>query len=396
MKFSVILSDFQKVLAKTMPAMPRKSTIPVLEHLNFSLKGNTLTVISTDQDITIMSTIEVTGEEDGGILVPGRRLSEMVSKFDKVGSLEFATSDETFEIKINSQNGKYKMKGLDPDEYLDLPELFGSEKPVVEIKDGVPEIVSGNSLSAYFNQADFSKLCDKSVFAVSKDDYRPAMTGVFFEFSGDSVTAVATDSYRLSKVTLKSEKALYPNDFSIIIPARAIELFKKVDGNVVLSFIETMKRITHARFDLNDTVIISKVIDEKFPPYRSVIPTEPKFHVILNEGEFVKAVNRIGSITNQNSHQIRVVFDGNTVSISGEDEDSGSAGTETINCDYTGDSILFGFNFKYLEEALQHTESEIDNTEVIVSFTEPNKPVLIKANKEHSDVLMLVMPVRLG
>jgi len=396
MKFTVTISDFQRALLKTLPAMPRKSTLPVLEHLNFSLKDNTLTIISTDQDITIMSVLEVTGEEDGGVLVPGRRLSEVVKAFGDLGSFEFSTNPENFEIKIRTTTGKFVMKGLNPEEYLDLPELFESEKPVVIINDGVGEVVPGKAHSAYFTGEEISKLCEKTVFAVSKDEYRPAMTGVFFEFNGETVTSVATDSYRLSKVSLTAEKAKYPNDFNVIIPSRSIELMKKADSNVVISFVETMKKITHARFDYEDTVMITRIIDEKFPPYKSVIPQEPKYHVVINQNDLLKAIKRVAIFANTNSNQIKVVFEENTIILTGEDEDSGSQGNETLTCDYTGEPMLIGFNFHYLEEALQNLNSELDNDLIIMSFTEANKPILIRANKEDTNVLMLVMPVRLG
>ncbi len=396
MKFSASISEFRNILNKTLPAMPRKSTMPILEHLSFSLEGNELTIIATDQEITIKTKMTVTGIEDGSVLVPGKRLSEIMRAFNDIGTFEFESDLSNFETKLSTVSGKYLMKGLDPNDYIDLPELFESEKPFVEIGETKSEKDSGKAPSAFFTNTEMSLLCEKTYFAVSKDEYKPAMTGVLFQFSGDLVNSVATDSFRLAKISIKKDNVIYPQDFTVIIPLRAVELLRKSENDVLMSFIESFKKVTHARFDFDDTVMITRIIDEKFPPYESVIPKESKFQAVVNLNDFMQAIKRVAICSNQTSHQIRLNFDSKQLIVTGEDEETGSYGKELINCDFNGEAVTIGFNFRYLEEALSTFNSEVTNDMVVLSFTEPNRPITIKADNETSNVFMLIMPVRLN
>lgn len=393
MKFSANLTDFNKILQKTLPAMPRKSTIPVLEHLNFSLTGNRLRVIATDQDITIMSLMNVDGIEDGNVLVPGKRLNDIVRALENKGTFEFHSSEDNFEISIKTTFGQYGMKGLNPEEYLDLPELFQSEKPSLDTDTAEPKDATA-AKSAFFTKDEIIRLADKTHFAVSTDEFRPAMTGVLFQFRENYVNAVSTDSFRLVKAVCKSDKSRFPLELNVILPARTIELLRKVDNDLFMSFIENQKKITHARFDFGETILITRVIDEKFPPYEAVIPSEYRMTVKVNKSEFLSSIRRVSIFTSSISNQIKLELENNEISITGEDEDSGSKAIEKISCNYNNERYIIGFNFKYLEDALHNIDD--DNDEVVISFTEQNRPAIIKPSEDNDDLLMLIMPVRLN
>ncbi|OGU12956.1 MAG: DNA polymerase III subunit beta [Ignavibacteria bacterium GWB2_35_12] len=392
MKFSVALPEFQKALQKNLPAIPRKSTLPVLEHLHFSLSGNELRVVSTDQDITIMSHLNVSGAEDGSILVPGRKIGDLVKTLSE-GQLDFSANESTNEIKLKTSTGKYTLRGLSTSEYLDIPELFESEKPDLE-KVKISE-KSGKAPAMYFSKDNISWLADKTHYAVSTDEFRPAMNGVLFQFRENFITAVSTDSYRLVKAVVHADKGSYPNELDLIIPARAIELLRKVDNEVVMSVIETRNRITHARFDVGDTVFITRLIDEKFPPYESVIPQNNELSATVNQKDVINAINRVAQCTSELNHQIKMVIEKNNISISGQDEDSGSEGDEVITCDFSGNKVTIGFNYKYLYDAISNIDTDDEKQAVLMTFSEPTRPVLIKPGKEELDLLMLIMPVRL-
>jgi DNA polymerase-3 subunit beta len=396
MKFSAPLSEFHKTLQKTLPAIPPKSTIQVLEHLSMRLEGSKLNIIGTDQDITIMSTLEVTGETDGSILVPAKKLNEIVKALGTKGTFEFTASDDSFDITIVTSKGKYGMKGLNPDDYLDLPELFDSEKPEInnEMDSGTIEV---GTPSAQFLKDDIVRLADKTVMAVSTDEFRPAMTGVLFQFRENYVNAVSTDSFRLVKAVVRSEKADFPQEFDVIIPAKSVELLRKSDKDVEMSVIESNGKVSHLRFDYGNTIFITRVINEKFSPYESVIPTDNPFYAIVDKGEIEEAIKRVSIFTSTFSKQVKFKFDRNVLTISGEEEETGNQAVEQINCDYIGDPLNIGFNYKYFEEALNniHDEETEDNL-VKLSFSEPSKPALLSSTKEDDDLLMLIMPVRIN
>jgi DNA polymerase-3 subunit beta len=386
MNFKVKLSDFSDALQKTLPAMPRKSTLPVLEHLSFSLDNNLLKIIATDQDIIIMTTIDVEQREEGKILVPGLRINEIVRALEK-GDIEFISDEDTYDIELKTHKGKFKMKGLDEEEYLDIPTLFSTEKPNID---------ESNPPAARFTNEELSRLADKTYFAVSTDEYRPAMTGVLFQFKGDLVNAVSTDSFRLVKAVCKTEPDNFAESLDLILPSRTVELLRKVDANATLSTIETEGKITHARFDYGNTVLTSRIIDEQFPAYEGVIPYSNPLEAVIPHKEFLNALRRVSIFANASSHQVKVFIENNTITLIGEDEESGTHGKEVLDCEYEQDPFSIGFNCRYLEQAIQNAEDDLgEDGQIAMTFSEPNRPALImpKANREM--LTMLIMPVKI-
>lgn len=394
MEFTVMLSDFQKVLQKVLPAIPPKSTVPVLEHIYMKLDTDKLQLIATDQSITIVSNINVASTSTGEILVPARMLNDIVRALGSTGTVLFEANLENFEVKIQSAKGTYEMKGLDPEDYIDIPQLFDVTKPDFQDAEGV---VSSTNNRAEFTQAQITKLADKSIYCVSSDEYRIAMTGVFFQFRETYVNAVATDSFRLAKITVHSDKPVFPQDFDLLLPAKSVEILRKVDSDVVMTTIENYGKITHARFDMGNTTFITRVIDEKFPPYESVLPKANENVMSADIDEFISALKRVSLFSNEKSRQVRFSIDTNNISILAEDEETGKHGKEVINCDFNIPEFSIAFNFKYVLEALEHidpkdTEDNIFN----MSFSEPSRPALITPKGNNDDMVMLVMPVRIS
>lgn len=371
MKFSISLSEFQQIIARTMPAIPPKSTLPVLEHFQCTVSGGTLTLIATDQELTISASAPVTNEEDGTVLIPARKLNDIIKALGSEGSIQIATTSN-YAISLTTPFGKYAMNGLDAEDFPTIP--------------GFPE-----SVKIHFNQEDIQLIANKTAFAVSTDEYRPAMTGVLFQFRTSEVRTAATDSYRLSRVIVKNEAGDYPADLDIIIPSRTIDLLKKVDSGVEVSVTKT-----HAQFVFSNATIITRVIDERFPPYENVIPTDNDKTVSVNPKDLLAAIKRVAIFTSDTSKQIRFSADNNSLTISGEDDDSGSNASEIVPCDYAGATFEIGFNYRYVVEALQHLLTDDAQAEVAFNFSTPTRAALINPTSGGGTLLMLVMPVRLS
>lgn len=369
MKFSVTLSDFQSVIARAIPAIPPKSTLPVLEHFHCSVAAGTLTLVATDQELTISASTNILGGNDGAVLIPARKLNEIIKALGNEGSIDISVNANY--LTLNTPFGKYSMNGVGADEFPNMPHF--------------PEGVNVN-----FAQDDIQLIANKTSFAVSKDEYRPAMTGVLFQFRTSEVRTAATDSYRLSRVIIKNEAGDFPSDLDVIIPARTIDLLKKVSSDVRVSVTKT-----HAQFMFDNTTIITRVIDERFPPYENVIPTDNDKAVSISPKELLSAVKRVAIFTSDASHQIRLRVDKKTITISGSDDDTGSKASETVVCDYDGEAFEIGFNYIYIVEALQHLITDDPHAEVTLSCSTPTRAALIRPTGTDNTLLMLVMPVRL-
>jgi len=373
MQFTVALSDLQKALQKVLPAIPAKSTIPVLEHLHATLSGTDLTFMATDQEISISLTIPVSGEGDGEILIPARQFNDLIKELGSAGTVTVSADDDHV-ITVRTPTGSYQMKGLDADEFPSIPPF--------------PE-----AQTAMLSKDDMSRMANKVVFAVSTEEYRPSMTGVFFQFNGESATAVATDGFRLSRVIVASNGSPFPTDLEVIIPARAVDLLKKIEGDVKMDVSRT-----HARFTVGAMVVTTRIIDEKYPPYQNVIPTDNDKSLIVNQREVLGAIKRVSLFANVNTRHVRFKVDGSEVAVHSEDEDSGGKGTETIPCEFNGGDGKFeiGFNYRFLEEAIKNISSDDDpDLNVKMTFSTPIRAVLITPGVENSSLLMLVMPVKI-
>lgn len=386
MNFTVNLNELQEAVNKTLPAIPPKSTLPVLEHLKFELSNNKLEIVSTDQEITIKTEVQVEDATDGKILVPGRKLNDILKALGKTEKILFKTDESNYEIDIETSFGTYKMKGLSNNEYIELPELFEANsdienKPVEEV--------------ATIPQADVIRLADKTAFAVSNDDFRPAMTGVLFQFRNTYLNAVSTDSYRLVKATYNTEPGQLPDELDIIMPSRTMDLLKKADSDVEFSFIKNNEKVTHIRFKIGKTVYISRIIDERFPPYESVIPTNNSITLTVNKSQLQSAIKRVAIFANDITKQLKVNISGSEMKLTAQDVDSGTKADENISCTLEGNDVEIGFNYKFLDEAIGHLNSN-DDDEVVFTLSESNKPALIMPERDSKDLLMLIMPVRLN
>ncbi|MDX9790100.1 MAG: DNA polymerase III subunit beta [Candidatus Kapaibacterium sp.] len=394
MEFTVSLVDFKNVLQKLLPAIPPKSTVPVLEHIYMKLSQGRLQLVATDQTITIISYLEVLNSSEGAVLVPARMLNEIVKALGNTTTLNFIVNPDNFEVKLFANKGEYEMKGLDPDDYIDIPQLFDIEKPVYDENDG---LATNQNNRAEFTKSQISKLAEQTIYCVSSDEYRIAMTGVFFQFRENYVNAVSTDSFRLSRFTVQSDRPVFPQNFDLLIPAKSLEILKKADSDVVMTTVENFDKITHVRFDMDNTIFLTRVLDDKFPPYESVLPKSNDLFLIVDLYEFENAIKRVSLFAHEKSKQIKFMIEPDLLHIYAEDEDSGKHGKETISCDFNRDNFNVVFNYKYILEALEHIDPKDTNDNLVyLTFSDSTKPALLLPSLDSQETLMLIMPVRIS
>lgn len=177
----------------------------------------------------------------------------------------------------------------------------------------------------------------------------------------------------------------------IIIPAKALSLIDKVAAGT-----QTKVAIsaTHVMFKFDGTSLISRLIEEKYPNYESVIPLDNEKKLVVNKHEMLQSVRRVSLYSNTTTHQIRLSVGSDQMKITAEDQDFGSEAKEKISCDYSSDDMEIGFNSGYVVDVLSHLESD----EVEFKLSSPNRAAIISpvTQKEGEDVLMLIMPVRLN
>jgi len=369
MKFSVRSADLQKALSKTVSVVPTRSTLPILENLLFDVHSNTLKITATDLEIYISVSLEVQGSQNGTIAIPAKRIFDTVRALPDT-IVSFTIDTETNKIKMKTENGEYTLTGESSEEYPATPEFKGeTEVPI--------------------DASILQKHIATTLFAVSADELRPAMMGVLFQFSKSGISTIATDGHRLVKFINKNIGSKTNKD--IIIPAKALSLIDKVatgsEAKVSIS-------ATHVMFKFNDTSLISRLIEEKYPNYESVIPLDNEKKLVVNKHEMLQSVRRVSLYSSSTTHQIRFSIGKDELKITAEDQDYGSEAREKVSCDYDSDNLEIGFNSGYVVDVLSHLGAD----EVEFKLSSPNRAAVVSpvAQESGEDILMLVMPVRLN
>ncbi len=371
MNFSVAVKDFAQALGRISSATPQRSPMPVLENVLLVLEGSTLSLTATDMDITVTTTLEVRGTGNGSILVPAKRVTDTVRALE-LGELKFDVDPANKRISLHTASGEYKLSGLDASEF---PQLAKFEPKV----------------SLHLPLSKFTAMIDRTTFACSGDEFRPAMTGVLFQFRSNEIRAVATDGFRLVRVIDHEMLAEVEEPVDIIVPPKALQLASKAFS---ASEITLEANQTHVRFADGVTIITARLIDENYPPYENVIPQANDKRMVIRREDLINTVKRVSLYSNTQTRQVRLKLGTNALRVAAEDMETGGEAFEHITCDYSDDELEIGFNSQFVRDALDR----IDADEIAFDFSTPLRPSLIspygKANGQ--EVLMLLMPIRLN
>ncbi|WP_375241074.1 DNA polymerase III subunit beta [Polaribacter sp.] len=371
MKFIVSSSQLLKQLQVLGGVINSNNTLPILDNFLFELSENELKVSASDLETTMSSVVEVESESSGSIAVSARLLLDTLKTFPNQ-PLTFKTEGDNT-IEISSDQGKYDMAYFGGDEFPKAVSLPSPSKTVV------PASILGTAIS-------------KTIFAAGNDDLRPVMSGVFFQFSSQSLTFVATDAHKLVKYSRTDVTADQTAEF--IMPKKPLNLLKGILGGSE-SDVTIEYNDANAKFTFDNVVLVCRLIDGKYPNYEAVIPKENPNKLTVDRASFLNSVRRVSIFSSKTTHQIRLKMAGTELNISAEDLDFANKADERLSCDYQGDDMQIGFNSRFLSEMLNNLSSN----EVLIEMSLPNRAGIltpIDGTDEGEQVTMLVMPVMLN
>jgi DNA polymerase-3 subunit beta len=370
-KFIVSSTYLLKQLQVLGGVINSSNTLPILDNFLFELKKRKLTVSASDLETTMSAVLEVESDNEGTIAVPARLLLDTLKTFPEQ-PLTFVVEDN-HTVEISSNYGKYALAYAD-----------GAEFPkAVELASPSSTTIMGDILATAIT---------KTIFAAGNDDLRPVMSGVFFQFSSEHLTFVATDAHKLVKYRRNDVKASEVAEF--IMPKKPLNLLKGI-----LSGSEEQVKVeyndSNAKFSFDNTELICRLIDGKYPNYEAVIPKENPNKLTISRNHFLSSVRRVSIFSNRTTHKIRLRIAGAELNISAEDIDYSNKAEERLTCAYQGDDMQIGFNSRFLVEMLGNLSSE----EVSLELSLPNRAGIltpIDGLDEGEHVTMLVMPVMLN
>lgn len=371
MRFIVSTSTLLKHLQTVNGASSTSTVLPILENFLFEIKAGVLTISATDLQTSMTTTLPVESKEEGKVAVPSRILMDTLKTLPDQ-PISFNIDDQSFGIEISAGEGKYKLSGENGD---DFPKI-----PTVE-----------NASSVNLPASVLAEAIAKTIFAVSNDELRPAMTGVYCQLSPQHITFVSTDAHKL--VRYRRNDATAEGVASFILPKKALNLLKAAlpanDVNVSVDY-----NATSAFFKFENISLVCRLIDERYPDYEAVIPTNNPNKLTIDRTLFLNTLRRVVIFANKTTHQVRLKITGSELNISSEDLDFANEAHERLSCQYHGEDLEIGFNARFLIEMLNNISGE----EVTMELSTPNRAGLLipQTNDENEDVLMLVMPVMLN
>jgi len=370
MKFIVSSSQLLRQLQVLGGVINSNNTLPILDNFLFEISENQLKVSASDLETTMTAVVAIESDSTGSIAISARLLLDTLKTFPDQ-PLTFKTEGDSI-IEISSDQGKYDMAYFGGDEFPKSVSLQSPSKTIV------PSNVLATAIS-------------KTIFAAGNDDLRPVMSGVFFQFSTDNLTFVATDAHKLVKYTRTDVTADKTAEF--IMPKKPLNLLKGVLGgeeDVVIEYNDA-----NAKFTFENFVLICRLIDGKYPNYEAVIPKENPNKLTVDRASFQNSVRRVSIFSSKTTHQIRLKMAGTELNISAEDLDFSNKADERLSCDYQGDDMQIGFNSRFLSEML----SNLTSSEVLIEMSLPNRAGIltpIDGTDEGERITMLVMPVMLN
>ena len=371
MNFIVSSTQLQRQLQTLSGVLNTSNTLPILDHVLFELAPQQLKITATDLETTISATIQVESTSEGKLAVPARLLLDTVKTFPEQ-PLTFSQADNNT-LEISSEQGKYALAYANADEY----------PQAAEVVDASSLSIQGDTLATAINN---------TIFASGNDDLRPVMSGVFFQLSSSGMTFVATDAHKLVKY--ERTDVVAPETAEFIMPKKPLNLLKSVlvgsEEEVTVNY-----NNSNVQFSFDETVVICRLIDGKYPNYEAVIPKENPNVMSINRVQLLNTVKRVSIFSNKTTHQIRLRIAGAELHISAEDIDYSNKAEERLTCSFQGDDMQIGFNARFLTEMLSNLSSD----EIQLELSLPNRAGIITpvdGLNEGEQVTMLVMPVMLN
>ncbi|MBL7812888.1 MAG: DNA polymerase III subunit beta [Bacteroidetes bacterium] len=371
MKFIAPSNELLQHLLTVNGAIMSKPLIPILENFLFDIKGNKLTIFSTDLETSMTTEMPVEAKDDVKVAVPSKMVIDILRSLPDQ-PVTFNVDENNYGIEVINNNGRYKMAGQDGVDFPNLPEKSGDGSFVV------PSNVLLRAIS-------------KTLFATGNDELRMNLTGLYLEMKNDQVNFVATDANKLVRFTRKDLKPGVEDSF--IIPKKPLNLLKTAlpndDTPVTVDYNKT-----NVFFSFGGTQLICRLLDEKYPDYNAVIPSENPNTLNISRGDFLSSINRISIFASRTTHQIRLKITGNELQISAEDIEMANEAQEKLACEYEGEDMEIGFNARFLKDML----ATLDGDQVQMRLSQPNRAGLLVPveNEKDEDVTMLIMPMMLN
>ncbi len=368
MQFEVTKPILLKALANVNGAVEKKNTIPVLQNVKIEAQNGKVILFATDMDILITANFETEMESNGSTTVPAQMFYDIIRKIPDNSKITVLQENPNI-LQIKSGKSKYNLPCIDSSEFPSLAEGELSE----------PVKIEADKLA---------KMIDKTRFAISSDETRYYLNGLFFQAlktdNGFELRLVATDGHRLAMAHLGAPNL--DKDFGVILPKKSVnEIRRIIEGAKDLTVCVSRAKIKIAA---DNTTIVSKLIDGDFPDYTKVLPKNNTQIATINKKSLFDCVDRVSTVASDKHRSVKMTVEANKIMLQINAND-GSFAHEELEVAYDGDKVEIGFNSRYLLDVI----GQIDKEELMIKFKDGNSPALVEA--KDFNAMFVIMPVRI-
>ena len=370
MKFTVSSSDIFNVTTVAGKIISSKNNEAILSNFLLEVKDDQLTITSTDNETTLRSKIALADAEGEVSVAIPTTITDSLKEFTDQ-PLNFDINTENMSISIKTETGEYKCIGQNGSIYPQTPAMK---------EDSFRCTVKASVLLNGIN---------KTGFATSNEDSRPALTGILCTFDEKGLTFAATDAHILARV-IKSENQ-YSENCQFILPKKSASILKSILTNDEED-VEIMADDTNITFILANHTIICRKIEGKFPNYERIIPQDNPYELIVDRTSLLNSIKRVYSFTGRDTTGlVKLQITTNKIHLFSQDLFYNTSGNDSINCQYGGEDIKIGFGAPTLIKIL----NSMSTKEIKIQLKNPQSSVIILPleNEPNEDLLILIMPM---
>src|SRR5215471_7858929 len=371
MKVTVERAELLKSLGHVHRVVERRNTIPILANVLIRAEKSALSVKATDLDLEVIDTLGAETGAPGATTVPAHMFYDIVRKLPEGSQIGLEALGDRASLAIRAGRARFTLQTLPDTDF--------------------PDLAAGDMTHRFTLVArDLKRLIDKTQFAISTEETRYYLNGIYLHASGSGNTttlrAVATDGHRLAQVELPlpAGAAGMPG---IIVPRKAVgevqRLIENAEAEVAIEL-----SATKIRFTIGDVVLTSKLIDGTFPDYARVIPLGNDKQLMVDKTEFEAAVDRVSTVSSERGRAVKLSLSPNRMVLSVTNPDSGSA-TEELEVEYEADPLAIGFHSRYLLDIA----AQLEGKSALLKLADPGSPTLIQ-DRDASGAIYVLMPMR--
>jgi DNA polymerase-3 subunit beta len=371
MKITVERSELLKSLGHVHRVVERRNTIPILANVLIKADDGKLSLKATDLDLEVTDSIAAEVSPGGATTVPAHMFYDIVRKLPEGAQIVLEGSGDRAVLSLRAGRSRFTLQTLPESDFPDL---------------AAGEMTHSFKLAA----GDLKRLIDKTQFAISTEETRYYLNGIYLHAAGDdkapTLRAVATDGHRLAQceLPLPEGAAGMPG---IIVPRKTVgevqRLIENGEGEIAVEL-----SAGKIRFTIGDVVLVSKLIDGTFPDYGRVIPLNNDKELVVDKKDFEAAVDRVSTVASERGRAVKLSISSGKLTLSVTNPDSGSA-TEEVEVDYDSEPLDIGFNSRYLLDIAGQIEGEV----AVLKLADPGSPTLIQ-DKDSKGALYVLMPMR--